>query len=101
MKNFIIRFTAMLVLGASVSMFAAQDDKAKPSAQSASATAQLSQLEDEDRQLEEHEQQLATAMDKLLADLKLQHQRNRERQQLIKQENQQWLQETDRISPGN
>lgn len=80
---------AIVTLGTSLSMLA-QDSKPKPVAPSSSVNAQLHQLEDEDQKLEQHEQQLAKAMSDLQADLKLQHQRNRERQALIKSEDQEW-----------
>jgi hypothetical protein len=91
---------AIVMFGMSWSMLAAQDNKPKPGTQSESTTAQLRQLEDEDQQLEQHEEQLAKAVNELLSDLKVQHQRNRERQKLIQQEDQQWLHDLKNLTPG-
>ena len=87
---------AIVMLGMSVSMLTAQDSTTKPVAPSSSAAAQLHQLQDEDQKLEQDEQQLMTAVRELQSDLQLQHQRNRERHQLIQKEDKQWLHDNER-----
>ena len=87
---------AIVMLGMSASTLAAQDSKTKPVAPSSPVAAQLHQLEDEDQKLEQDEQQLMTAVHELQSDLQLQHQRNRERHQLIKKEDKQWLHDNER-----